>query len=101
VSLQPRQPLAAGQNSEVMQRFILFFLLGHALHVCATGAVASCAARPVCVGPNSIWPGSLGRQATWERCFESSRRSPIPAAAGGGGGGGAMRGLTDFDPPFR
>jgi hypothetical protein len=52
------------------------------LHVCATGAVASCAAGQVCVGPNPIWPGSLGRrQATWERRFESSRRSSIPAAA--------------------
>jgi hypothetical protein len=42
---------------------------GHAVHVCAaarprasccaTGVVASCAAGPVCAGPNPIWPGSL------------------------------------------
>jgi hypothetical protein len=46
-------------------------LLGHAIHVCDTGAVASCAAGPVYVGPNSIWRGGLGRQTTWERGFES------------------------------
>jgi hypothetical protein len=83
-------------------RFMSVPLLSHALHVCATGAVASCAAGPVRVGPNSIWPGSLGRQSTWERCFESSRHFSIPgdgaAAAAGEGGGGGMRGLTDFDP---
>jgi hypothetical protein len=78
-------------------------LVSHALHVRATGAVASCAAGQVCVGPHPIWPGSLGRQATWERRFESSRRSSIPAAAQrrrlGEGGRRAMRRLTDFDPP--
>jgi hypothetical protein len=54
------------------------------LHVRATGAVASCAAGPVRVGPNPIWPGGLGRQATRERRFESSRyflTSSIPAVA--------------------
>jgi hypothetical protein len=49
-------------------------LLGSVLHVCATGGSASCAAVWLCVGPNPIWPGSLGRQATWERRFEGSRR---------------------------
>jgi hypothetical protein len=80
-------------------------LPGHALRVCSTGVGASCAAGPVCVGPSSIWPGGLGRQATvatWERRFESSRRSSIPAVARRrrlGEGGGGMRRLTDFDPP--
>jgi hypothetical protein len=79
---------------------------GHAVHVCAaarprdsrlcTGVAASCAAGPACVGvgPNSIWPGScLGRQSTWERCFEGSRRrSSIPACGGARSGGGRRRG---------
>jgi hypothetical protein len=77
-------------------------LIGHALHVCATGMGASCAAVPVCVGPNPTWPGSLGRQATWERCFEISRRSSIPAAAQrrrrGGGGEGANGDSGIFTP---
>ena len=82
-------------------RFMSVPLLGHALHVCATGVAASCAAGPACVGvgPNSIWPGSLGRQATWERRFESSRRSSIPAAAQRRrlGEGGAQEGPGTFN----
>jgi hypothetical protein len=70
---------------------------GPAVNFGATGWVATCAAGPVCVGPNSIWPGSLGRQATWGRCFESSRRSSIPAAAQRRRGGNGDNSF--FTPP--
>jgi hypothetical protein len=74
--------------------------------LCHWGARSShrllCSGLAVRVGPNPIWPGSLGRQATWERCFESSRHFSIPgdgaAAAGAKGGGERRRRLTDFDP---
>jgi hypothetical protein len=78
-------------------------LLGHALHVCATGAISSGARGRFAFGPNSIWPGSLGRQATWERCFESSRHSSIPgggAAAAGGRGRKGQEAANGFLPPL-
>ena len=73
-------------------------VLGHALRVCATGAAASCTPGPVRVVPNPIWPGSSGRQSTWERCFESSRYFPIPGGGAAVAGGGRRR-LTYFCPP--
>jgi hypothetical protein len=60
-------------------------LLGRVLHVRATGGAASLVLLRCGAGVRwaklDPWPGSLGRQATWERRFESSRRSSIPAAA--------------------
>jgi hypothetical protein len=77
-------------------------LLGRALRVRATGAVASCAAGGAGVRwakPDLAW--EFGREATWERCFESSRRSSVPAAGqrrrlGEGGGGGGHERANGF-----
>jgi hypothetical protein len=78
-------------------------LIGRVLRVCATEDAASCAAGSVCVGPNSIWPGSLGRQATWERRFESSSAS-FHSCGGAGDGwgreGGGHEKANGFGPPW-
>jgi hypothetical protein len=67
---------------------------GRAVHVCATGAVATCAPRaPVCVGPS--WPGGLVRRAAYGRCGGVGRRCSIAggcAAAAGGRGRGEKEG---------
>jgi hypothetical protein len=74
-------------------RFMSVPLVGHALHVRATGAAASCAAGPVCVGPNPIWPGGASKAAGVPPFLAAAQRRRL------GEGGKAMRRLTDFDPP--
>ena len=93
-----------GQRSgAAAKRFMSVPLLGHAICVCATGVAASCAAGPPCVGvgPNSIWPGSLGRNPRGSGGSKAAGVLPFlrPVAAAAGGGGKAMRRPTDFDPP--
>jgi hypothetical protein len=80
---------------------------GHAIQVCGTGAVASCATRRCALGQTrtglAVWvvrPRGCGAAKT----AGSAPLAPFLAAARrrlGGGGGGEWRGLTDFDPPRR
>jgi hypothetical protein len=78
-------------------------LLGHALHVRATGTAVLLCSTPVRVGPNPIWPGSLGHQSTWERpvlrkqpvLFHSWRRR----SGGGGVGRKGQEEANGFSPP--
>jgi hypothetical protein len=77
---------------------------GHALHVCATGAIASCAPGRFALGQTrsglGVWVAS---PATWERCFESSRYFTIPgdgAAAAAGGGRRGQEKANGFLPPL-
>jgi hypothetical protein len=69
-------------------------LVGHgALHVCATGAVASCAAGQVCVAWAKLdlaWefgsPGHVGAALPKQPAFFHSCGGAAVAAGGGGGG---------------
>jgi hypothetical protein len=70
---------------------------GHAVHVCATGAVATCAPRaPVCVGPS--WPGGLVLRVALGRCGENGRICSI--AGGGAAATGRWGGANGLLPPL-
>jgi hypothetical protein len=74
---------------------------GHARHVCATGAVASCAPRRCALGQtrSGLAPGGLGRRAaTQERCGENSRQCFIPG--GGAAATGGQEGAAEKDNGF-
>jgi hypothetical protein len=82
----------------------LFSLLGHALHACTTGAVASTPpvlrGAGVCVGLRGR--SGLGVWVARPRGGGASKAAGIPPflrrRSGGGGEGKARRRLTDFYP---
>jgi hypothetical protein len=65
----------------------------------ATRAVALLCSTPVrarWAKLEDLGAGSLGRQSTWERCFESSRYFSIP----GDGAAAAAEAANGFSPPW-